>query len=134
MLKSVPLALVIWLPLPAENVPLTVSSETPVVVLLVLLRLVNWRSIVALVMSTAGPLVASKMATPAGTVTWVPVPAPTLTAPVPVTRSAAPLSAKMSRSVKARSPETLVSSIPAPPTPLPAPAAPTTVVPPLTCW
>ena len=95
-------------------------------------RKLSGRETEALLTSTAGPPVASKVETPAPTVTRVPVPAPVLTAPAPVMRTPAPPSAKTSRSVKARSPETLASTRPPAPTPLPE--APITVVPPETVW
>ena len=58
-LNAVPVELAIELVVPAEKVPVTVSSDTPVVGLFVLVMVVGCRSIVALVTSTAGPPVAS---------------------------------------------------------------------------
>ena len=108
----------------------TLTSEMPVVGLLVTVAEPSGRSIVALVTSTTGPPVDCSAATPAATVTRVPVPAAVFTAPVPVIRSPLPLPEKISRSVNARSPLTFVSTTPAPPTGFTE--SPTAVVPPAT--
>src|SRR3954466_4243454 len=127
MLKSVPVALVIVLPDPAVNVPSTVARLTPVVVLLALLIVTNGRFAVTVVRLAAGPPVASIEGVPVTTI-WKPVPVPELKAAALEADRPVPADVKMSRSVKLRSPFTVVNTRPFAPTPLPL--APICVLPP----
>lgn len=73
ILKSVPVALEMELPAPAEKVPLTSCNETPVVELLVLVSVANGKLAFICCKLVAGPPVAESVATPAPTLTRVPV-------------------------------------------------------------
>ena len=115
----------------AEIVPDAPLRLMPVNRLLVTVAESSGRVAVALLMFSTGPPTDCRVATPAATATPMPVPAPPFSVPVPVTCNPGPLDVKISRSVNARSPETLVMTMPAPPTGFAS--EPTAVVPPATC-
>ena len=65
----------------------TLTSEMPVVGLLCTVAELSGRSMVALLTLTTGPLVESSVATPAATLTRVPVPPLAFSAPLPITNN-----------------------------------------------
>src|ERR1700688_933321 len=99
--KPVPDDPEIELPDPAENDPRKEFSATPVVVLPVLLIVTNGKEPVTVLRFTAGPPVASIVATPAPTEILKPVPAASVVKATALEANRpVPLLVTMSRSVK----------------------------------